>query len=55
MEISTIIGLVLGLVSLVLGMFLKGAPLINLVNNPAKIRYYLRWYGRNHLYGVSYV
>ncbi|GGH72191.1 flagellar motor stator protein MotA [Paenibacillus silvae] len=35
MEISTIIGLVLGLVSLVLGMFLKGAPLINLVNNPA--------------------
>ncbi|WP_434753143.1 flagellar motor stator protein MotA [Paenibacillus amylolyticus] len=35
MNISTIIGLVFGLVSLVLGMFLKGAPLINLVNNPA--------------------
>lgn len=35
MEISTIIGLILGLVSLVLGMIFKGAPLINLVNNPA--------------------
>lgn len=35
MNISTIIGLILGLVSLVFGMFLKGAPLINLVNNPA--------------------
>ncbi len=35
MQISTIIGLVLGLGSLIFGMLLKGAPLINLVNNPA--------------------
>ncbi|MDO7908687.1 flagellar motor stator protein MotA [Paenibacillus sp. JX-17] len=35
MNISTIVGLVLGLVSLVVGMMLKGAPLVNLVNNPA--------------------
>ncbi|MGG1618543.1 flagellar motor stator protein MotA [Paenibacillus sp. NRS-1782] len=35
MQISTIIGLVLGIVSLVVGMILKGAPVINLVNNPA--------------------
>lgn len=35
MQISTIIGLVLGLVSLVVGMKLKGAPVVNLVNNPA--------------------
>ncbi|MBP1938592.1 flagellar motor stator protein MotA [Paenibacillus sediminis] len=35
MEISTIIGLILGLVALLVGMFLKGAPLVNLVNNPA--------------------
>lgn len=35
MQISTIIGLVLGLVSLIVGMILKGAPIINLVNNPA--------------------
>jgi len=35
MQISTIIGLVLGLVSLVVGMILKGAPVVNLVNNPA--------------------
>lgn len=35
MEISTVLGLVFGLVALVLGMFLKGAPLVNLVNNPA--------------------
>ncbi|WP_145053437.1 MULTISPECIES: flagellar motor stator protein MotA [Paenibacillus] len=35
MNISTIIGLVLGLASLVFGMMLKHAPVINLVNNPA--------------------
>jgi len=35
MKNSTIIGLVLGLVALIFGMFLKGAPLISLVNNPA--------------------
>lgn len=35
MQISTIIGLVLGIMSLVVGMILKGAPVINLVNNPA--------------------
>ncbi|RUT28065.1 flagellar motor protein MotA [Paenibacillus zeisoli] len=35
MEISTLIGLVLGLVAVVIGMILKGAPIINLVNNPA--------------------
>lgn len=35
MEISTIIGLILGFVSLILGMFLKGAPLASLVSNPA--------------------
>ncbi|WP_046216674.1 flagellar motor stator protein MotA [Paenibacillus wulumuqiensis] len=35
MQISTIIGLALGLLSLVVGMMLKGAPLISLVNNPA--------------------
>ncbi|AWB42858.1 flagellar motor protein MotA [Paenibacillus sp. CAA11] len=35
MEISTLIGIALGLIALVLGMFLKGAPIINLVNNPA--------------------
>jgi len=35
MQISTIIGLVLGLVSLIVGMILKGAPVVNLVNNPA--------------------
>ncbi|WP_211749669.1 flagellar motor stator protein MotA [Paenibacillus sp. Marseille-Q4541] len=35
MEISTIIGLILGIISLVFGMVLKGAPIINLVNNPA--------------------
>ncbi|KYG92919.1 flagellar motor stator protein MotA [Paenibacillus sp. S33] len=35
MQISTIIGLVLGIVSLVVGMILKGAPVVNLVNNPA--------------------
>ncbi|MEF3355966.1 flagellar motor stator protein MotA [Paenibacillus sp. GYB006] len=35
MEISTIIGLILGIIALVFGMILKGAPIINLVNNPA--------------------
>ncbi|WP_458120556.1 flagellar motor stator protein MotA [Paenibacillus sp. Z6-24] len=35
MQISTIIGLALGFLSLVVGMMLKGAPLISLVNNPA--------------------
>lgn len=35
MQISTIIGLVLGIMSLVVGMILKGAPVVNLVNNPA--------------------
>lgn len=35
MQITTIIGLVLGLLSLVVGMILKGAPVVNLVNNPA--------------------
>ncbi|KAF6569138.1 flagellar motor stator protein MotA [Paenibacillus sp. SEL3] len=35
MQISTIIGLVLGILSLVVGMILKGAPVVNLVNNPA--------------------
>ena len=35
MEKSTGIGLGLGLTALVFGMFLKGAPIINLVNNPA--------------------
>lgn len=35
MKNSTIIGLALGFTALVFGMFLKKAPLINLVNNPA--------------------
>jgi chemotaxis protein MotA len=35
MEISTIIGLIFGFVSLILGMVLKGAPLASLVSNPA--------------------
>ncbi|MFB5269127.1 flagellar motor stator protein MotA [Paenibacillus enshidis] len=35
MQISSIIGLALGLISLVVGMILKGAPVVNLVNNPA--------------------
>lgn len=35
MEISTIIGLILGFVSLIVGMVLKGAPIESLVSNPA--------------------
>jgi chemotaxis protein MotA len=35
MKNSTIIGLVLGFGSLIVGMFLKGAPLVSLINNPA--------------------
>lgn len=35
MEKSTVIGVGLGLIAVVLGMFLKHAPIINLVNNPA--------------------
>ena len=35
MEKSTIIGLIMGIAALCLGMWLKGAELINLVNNPA--------------------
>ncbi|GGG15948.1 flagellar motor stator protein MotA [Paenibacillus aceti] len=35
MEISTIIGLILGLVALIWGMILKGAPVESLVSNPA--------------------
>lgn len=35
MKNSTIIGLILGFGSLIFGMILKGAPIINLVNNPA--------------------
>lgn len=35
MEISTIIGLILGFVSLILGMFLKGARVESLIENPA--------------------
>lgn len=35
MEKSTGIGLGLGLTALIFGMFLKGAPIVNLVNNPA--------------------
>ncbi|GAA0138153.1 flagellar motor stator protein MotA [Paenibacillus sp. YSY-4.3] len=35
MEISSLIGIILGLVAVILGMFLKGAPIVNLVNNPA--------------------
>ncbi|WP_199617166.1 flagellar motor stator protein MotA [Paenibacillus alkalitolerans] len=35
MEKSTIIGLVLGVLSVCVGMVMKGADLINLVNNPA--------------------
>ncbi|EFM10821.1 MotA/TolQ/ExbB proton channel [Paenibacillus curdlanolyticus YK9] len=35
MEKSTGIGIGLGLVAIVVGMYLKGAPIVNLVNNPA--------------------
>jgi chemotaxis protein MotA len=35
MKNSTIIGLVLGFTALFVGMFLKGAPLVSLINNPA--------------------
>jgi chemotaxis protein MotA len=35
MKNSTIIGLVLGFSALIVGMFLKGAPLVSLINNPA--------------------
>ncbi|WP_127534277.1 flagellar motor stator protein MotA [Paenibacillus kobensis] len=35
MEKSTGIGIGLGLVAVVFGMYLKGAPIVNLVNNPA--------------------
>ncbi|WP_091236199.1 flagellar motor stator protein MotA [Fontibacillus panacisegetis] len=35
MEISTIIGLILGLVALIFGMYLKGAPIASLLENPA--------------------
>ncbi|GIO45096.1 MULTISPECIES: flagellar motor stator protein MotA [Paenibacillus] len=35
MEISTIIGLILGFIALILGMFLKGAPVESLLENPA--------------------
>lgn len=35
MKNSTIIGLFLGFVALIVGMFLKGAPLVSLINNPA--------------------
>lgn len=35
MKNSTIIGLFLGFASLIVGMFLKGAPLVSLINNPA--------------------
>jgi chemotaxis protein MotA len=35
MKNSAIIGLFLGIFSLIVGMFLKGAPLVSLINNPA--------------------
>jgi chemotaxis protein MotA len=35
MKNSAIIGLFLGVFSLIVGMFLKGAPLVSLINNPA--------------------
>jgi len=35
MKNSTIIGLILGLIALLLGMYLKGAPLMSLLTNPA--------------------
>jgi chemotaxis protein MotA len=35
MKNSTIVGLFLGVFSLIVGMFLKGAPLVSLINNPA--------------------
>ena len=35
MKNSTVIGLVLGLIALIFGMFLKGAPLLSLITNPA--------------------
>ena len=35
MEISTIVGIILGLAALIVGMVLKGAPVVALVNNPA--------------------
>jgi chemotaxis protein MotA len=35
MEISTIVGIILGVVALVVGMVLKGAPVASLVTNPA--------------------
>ncbi len=35
MKNSTILGLTIGLVALVFGMFLKGAPIVSLINNPA--------------------
>ncbi|GFN33940.1 flagellar motor stator protein MotA [Paenibacillus xylaniclasticus] len=35
MEKSTGIGIGLGLVAVIFGMYLKGAPIVNLVNNPA--------------------
>lgn len=35
MKNSTIIGLILGLIALLFGMYLKGAPLISLITNPA--------------------
>lgn len=35
MKNSTIIGLSIGLISLIFGMMLKGAPLVGLINNPA--------------------
>ncbi|GGA53055.1 flagellar motor stator protein MotA [Paenibacillus physcomitrellae] len=35
MEISTIVGIILGLVALIGGMILKGAPVTALINNPA--------------------
>lgn len=35
MKNSTILGLTIGLVALIFGMYLKGAPLVSLINNPA--------------------
>jgi chemotaxis protein MotA len=35
MKNSTIIGLVLGFFALIVGMYLKGAPLVSLITNPA--------------------
>lgn len=52
MDFATLIGIILGVVAVVVGMVVKGADVMALVNPAAKINYF-RWYICRSMYSIS--